>query len=117
MARTIILEFEEYPDDEFTVTVSPVPLATFEKISELYGTAAAEFTSKGTGDGIRALAKAFGPVAHPQAKGKGVALADLDPNLALALVRQWHAGVRKVPLPLPRRSSAGEPSAETSPQS
>lgn len=107
--KTIEIEFDEYPGDIYHVTVSPVPLSTFEKIHGLYPPALAGFMEEGSVDGIRALLAAFLPVAKPTVNGKATKL-DMDPNLTFALIRQWHAGVRNVPLPLPRASTATAPS-------
>lgn len=110
--KTIDLEFEEYPDDTYTVTVSPVPMSAFDRIGEMYGEGATAFHRQGTTDGLRALAAEFVKVAQPTRNGKPAKLDDADPNLLLAVVRQWHGGVRSVPLPLPRGSSSSEPSPE-----
>lgn len=110
--KTIDLEFEEYPDDTYTVTVSPVPMAAFDKVTTLYEAAAQGFIGNGTTDGIRALLPEFTKVAKPMLNGKPAKLIDGDPNVALAVVRMWHGGVRNVPFPLLRGSSSSEPSPE-----
>ena len=110
--KTIDLEFEEYPDDTYTVTVSPIPLSAFDKVSDLYNAAAQGFIGNGTTDGIRALVPEFTKLAKPTLNGKPAKLGDADPNLILAVVRMWHGGVRNVPFPLLRGSSSSEPSPE-----
>ena len=108
--RTISLEFEEYPDEVYEVTVSPVPLSAFEKVWELHLAALTAWTSIGDTDPLRAEVAEFVKVAKPTVKGKAAKLLAADPQLIFALVRMWHAGVRNVPLPLPRASSGTEPS-------
>jgi|SRR5712671_2625763 len=110
--KTADFDFEEYPGDAYSVTVSPIPLAVFEKVTVLFETAITEFTTQGTTAGIRTLVPEFIKVAKPVLNGKPLTakLADGDPNLTFAIVRQWHTEVREVPLPLPRRSVAGGPS-------
>lgn len=111
--KTIDVEFDEYPDDVYGLTVAPIPLSAFERISILYDDAARTLIS---GEGIpaafHALVAGFLPVARPTLNGKATKLADLDINLTLAIVREWHGGVRNVPLPLPRASSASGPPPE-----
>lgn len=113
--KTIDVEFEEYPKDTFTVTVSPVPLGVFETLHAGYPEAVGAFQAQGETAKLRALVGEFVKVAKPTKNGSAITadrLLGLDPNVAIALMRQWHAGVRNVPLPLPRRSSAPDTSAE-----
>lgn len=104
--KTDEFEFEEYPGDAYSVTVSPIPLPVFEHVTGLYDKAVTEFTVSGKTTAIRALVPEFIKVAKPTLNGKAAKL-DGDPNLIFAIVRQWHSGVREVPLPLARRSSSG----------
>ena len=111
--KTIDIEFEEYAKDSFTITVSPVPLGAFEAINAGYPEAVGTFQAQGDAGKLRALVAEFVKVAKPTRNGSAMTaerLLAIDPNLAIALMRQWHAGVRNVPLPLPRGSSATEPS-------
>lgn len=113
--KTIDLEFEEYPKDIYTVTVSPVPLGTFEAINAAYAVAVGGFQAQGDAAKLRTLTAEFVKVAKPTRNGAAISadrLLAIDPNLAIALIRQWHAGVRNVPLPLLRGSSGSDPSPE-----
>lgn len=113
--KTAILEFEEFPDDEVKVTLSPVPMSAFEEMTELFLKASAGFIGDGTTDGLRALATRFVEIGKPEWNGTpetAETIIERDPNLILAIVRQWHSGVRRVPLPLPRGSSSTGTSPE-----
>lgn len=113
--KTIDVEFEEYPKDTFTITVSPVSLGVFEALHTAYPEAVGAFQAQGEATKLRALVAEFVKVAKPTKNGSTMTaerLLAIDPNLAIALMRQWHAGVRNVPLPLPRGSSATAPSPE-----
>jgi len=103
--KTIDLEFEDYPGI-YTVTVSPVPMAAFESAWALHLAGVRLYQETGDLAGLRATIAEFGKVAQPKWNGKSAKLLDLDPNLVIEIVRQWHAGVRSVPLPLLRRSGS-----------
>lgn len=67
---------------------------------------------------MAALFDLFAPVLvswsyEPPATREG--MDDMDPNVMLAIIRQWIFGVRSAPLPLARRSFGGVPSPEASP--
>lgn len=114
-----VIEFEEYPDEWYRVRLSPVPLSRYRDVVAAYKAAG---ESGILADELVALLKVFIPVVDSWSHEAEVsldALLELDPNLLFALVGQWINGVRSVPLPLPRRSSDGAPSAdpETSPSS
>ena len=99
--RHAVIEFEEYPEQEFRVRLSPVPLSEFEAITEAFvGVIGAMLP-----DNTRALTVAFGPFYDGD-------LTTLDVNVFLALVREWLREVRTAPLPLRARSSDGEQSVD-----
>lgn len=105
-----VIEFDEYPDEWYRVRLSPVSLDDFEAIVDAY--LAADKIGLMPKE-LRAMAALFVPLLESWSHKKPVtlkALGSLDPNLLFALVGQWINGVRSVPLPLPRRSSDGEPS-------
>lgn len=103
--KTIDLEFDDYPDT-YTVIVQPVTLTEYEKVGDLFRAAGVEFQVKGETQAIKALVTELVKVAKPTVKGKAAKLLDLDPNLILAIAQRWNAGVREVPLPLPRGSGS-----------
>lgn len=112
----LTLVFDEYPDDEIVLRISPVPMGDYFDIIELYD--GAMETSDLTK--VRALFDRFAPVAlvswsFPEpATAEGLYRRDF--KLASALVAQWLKGVRDVPRPLPLMSSDGTASMrETSP--
>jgi len=103
--RTARLEFDEYPDDHIVVRLSPVSLDDFDAIVDLFNVAGRQVLAKP----IRALYAKWAPVAliswsFPE-PATVAGLGARDPNLGLAIVRQWIEGVRHVPLPLPVPSS------------
>jgi hypothetical protein len=103
--KTITIEFDEYPGEEIVARLSPVPLDTFDAIVDAYIEAAEIIPEK-----VRALANLFGPLlvswSFPE-PADAAGLGARDPNLIVAIAREWIMGVRTVPLPLPVRSSAG----------
>lgn len=112
--KTATLTYDEYPDESVEVVVSPVPMDAYWALHTQL------MTLKWNKADFDALGKAFAPYLHgwtfkekPDANG----LAARDYNLALAIVRDWLTEVREAPLPLSRRSSASDRSAETDPPS
>ena len=111
--KRAIIEFEEYPGLEVTVRISPVPMgAYFEIVRKLD-------TLDGDPYAIADVAQAFAPIGligwnlPEPATAEGLASQPFE--LAFGIVLQWTKAVGSVPLPLPRKSSAGEPSVEISP--
>ena len=104
--RYAVIEFEEEPGTEFRVRLSPVPLSTFEAITDAFVNVVSSMLPENT----RALGAAFAPVYDGDVSA-------LDVNVFLALVREWLREVRTAPLPLRLRSSDGEPSADPEPAS
>ena len=105
--KTATIVFDEYPDDEVTVILSPVPVATYFDIIEKANTLRfdpAEF---------RALFEQFAPFidswTFPEPTDADGLLAQ-DYNLGLAIIREWAREVRSVPLPLRLTPSDGTPS-------
>jgi hypothetical protein len=99
--RYAVIEFEEDPGTEHRVRLSPVPVSTFEDVTEAFVKTAQSMLP----ENVRALREAFAPVYDGDASA-------LDVNVFLALVREWLREVRTAPLPLRLRSSDGEPSAD-----
>ena len=112
-----VIEFEEHPDEWTRVRVSGVSVRDFGAVVEAYNEAARRFMP----EPVDALCDKFAPFldswSYPE-DTTADGLRERDVNLLLAIVREWVTGVRSVPLPLPRRSSDGEPSEDptTSPQ-
>lgn len=105
------LEFEEYPDEWVRVRVSGVSVRDFGKVIAAYNDAAGRFMP----EPIETLCDTFAPYldswSFPEpADADG--LRERDVNLLLAIVREWVAGVRQVPLPLRQRSSDGDTSED-----
>jgi hypothetical protein len=99
--RYAVIEFEEDPGTEHRVRLSPVPMSTFEAVTEAFVNVVQSMLPENT----RALGAAFAPVYDGD-------VAALDVNVFLALVREWLREVRTAPLPLRLRSSDGEPSED-----
>jgi hypothetical protein len=98
--RYAVVEFDEYPEQEFRVRLSPVSVAAYEGIVAAFVAAAENPLQPGT---AQALATEFAAVYDGDTP---------DVNLLLALVREWIREVRLAPLPLRRKSSDGEPSED-----
>lgn len=96
-----VIEFEDYPEQEFRVRLSPIPMSTFEAVTDAFVAVVQSMLPENT----RALRDAFAQVYDGD-------LSALDVNVFLALVREWLREVRTAPLPLRLRSSDGEPSAD-----
>lgn len=101
MDRYAVIEFEECPEQEFRVRLSPVPLSAYESITDAFVAVVSSMLPENT----RALGAAFAAVYDGD-------VAALDVNVFLALVREWLREVRTAPLPLRLRSSDGEPSVD-----
>jgi hypothetical protein len=97
--RTATLTFKEYPGEEFTVRVQPVPLEAFYDVD----TAIEALQEKATAENYVGLAEALGPYFEGGASG----LRRLDPNLIFMIAILWRGEVRNVPLPLPQPPSRG----------
>lgn len=112
MARTMTLVFDEYPDDEIVLRLSPIPLGEFFALAKDFDA----LSEKGSGVDIPEFMRRFGDLAlaswsFPEpATGDGLLTRDF--NLALAIMAEWFSGVRNVPLPLPRKPSAGDTSGQ-----
>lgn len=111
---TATLVFDEYPDDEIVVRLSPVPMRHYFALVEKWDAA------ERLGD-YAALFREFAEAGlliswtFPEPCDVDGFLAR-DFKLGVAIVREWIQGVRDVPLPLPRSASAGTPSTpEASP--
>ncbi|CAB4173624.1 hypothetical protein UFOVP1028_38 [uncultured Caudovirales phage] len=113
---TATLVFEEYPDDEIVVRLSPVPMRDYFGLAQQLDAAssAADYTAL---FGAFVDAGVLVSWTFPEPCDLPGMMAR-DFKLNLAIIRQWIAGVRSVPLPLPRRPSGGTPSTpEASPPS
>jgi len=94
---TLTVEFEQYPDAEFVLRLSPVPMTTYWDIGEYKADWSREaFT------GLIALME-------PLVVSTPVPLAEVDPNILIALRNHWLTEVATLPLPLPRTSSDTAP--------
>ena len=107
MARTLRLTFEEYPDDEIVLRLSPVPMTVFFDIVERFDRAQA-----GTLADKLDLFRSFGDAglveswSYPEpTNGDGLLARDF--GLAIQIVSQWLEGVGQVPRPLPPSASGG----------
>jgi hypothetical protein len=107
--KTAIIEFDEYPDQSFTLRLAPVPLDSFMDFEQHY-------RAMKTNADMRDLMEEFAGlalVAWTGVEGEPSAAnlrSKVDLNVALALMGQWISAVAEAPLPLPRTSGAGEPS-------
>jgi hypothetical protein len=104
-----VIEFED-ADSWVRVRLTGVPMSTYESVVDAVDTVYRRFMP----DELRALREVFAPLVESWSFPEPVGvegLAARDPNWLLAVVREWASGVRSVPLPLPRRSSAGDTSA------
>lgn len=114
MDQFAVIEFEEYPDEWVRVRLSGVSMRTYEAVVDTYNEAVLRYMP----DQLRALRSAVLPVidswSFPEPVGED-GLAERDPNWLMAVGKEWVKAVRNVPLPLPRRSSDGEPSEDQSP--
>lgn len=112
MTATLTLEVEEDPGSSVVVRISPVPVAV------LYDVQARARRIPQNRAQFDALADAFVPYVESWTYPEPVdrdGCAARDFNLFLAFVNGWLQGVASAPLPLLRRSSDGEPSADPSP--
>ena len=100
--KTLGIRFEEAPDDEYVVRISPVPTSDLLAIIDLLA------KLNLTRESVDALADAFRPYVVSGADD----LLALDFNVFYGIVNGWVSGVRDAPLPLPLRSSDGGPSPE-----
>lgn len=111
--NTARISFDEEPD-EYVVRLSPVSLRDYGAIIELYTAALSESWP----ESLLPLYAKFAPLIAEWSFPERItakALESRDPNTMLALVREWASGVRRAPLPLPRRSSDTAPSEDPSP--
>lgn len=109
--RVLVIVFD---DTEAEVRCSlEGPLSRFYAITDAYDPALTfERTAMAT------LFDLFAPVLvswsyQPPATREG--MEEMDPNVTLAIIREWIFGVRSAPLPLARRSIGGAPSPVASP--
>lgn len=118
--KTLRVEFDEYPDEWWEVVVSPVPLGDFDGSPTLFGLMGLVADLTMTPASFKVLYAAFLPFVQAWShKGKPsvATMLRVDYKTVLAVIGAWVDGVRSAPRPLPRASSAGEPSATTSPPS
>lgn len=108
--KTTVLEFEDF-EGSVTVRVQPVAVGDLFEVLELLEGAR-------TADAYRALAEKFAPFVeawtYPE-KPNAAGVLKRDINHLWSLVTAWRDGVRDAPLPLPRRSSSSDQSADGSP--
>jgi len=105
--KTLRIEFEDQPGHILTI-VSPVSLDAYFTVREAY-----EAGNWGERASFTALFAAWAPFIRSwsyKAPVSPESMAGLDPHPLLAAVKAWLDGVRDVPLPLPRASSATAPS-------
>lgn len=111
MDRFAVIEFEDYPDEWTRVRLGGVSVREFGDVIEKFNEAVVRYMP----EPIAALCEAFGPFidswSYPEEPG-AEGLREREPGLVFAIVRSWVRGVRDVPLPLPRRSSDGDPSED-----
>ena len=105
--KTLRIEFDDSPGHILTI-ISPVSLYAYFTAREAY-----EAGNWGERASFTALFAAWAPFVKSWSHKVPVspeAMAGLDPHPLLAAVKAWLDGVRDVPLPLPRASSATAPS-------
>lgn len=110
MAKIAVIEFGDYPDEWVRVRLG-VPMRDYEAIVDAAEACLRRFLP----EELRALRAAVLPVIDSWSYPEPVdadGLAERDPNWLLAVVREWATAVRRVPLPLPARSSDGAPSED-----
>jgi len=103
-----VIEFEDYPDEWVRVRLTGVSVQRFGDLVNAYNDAALRFMP----EPVDRLCELFAPLVDSWSYDEDVNVDGLrarDVNMLLALVREWVTGVRSVPLPLPKRSSGGEP--------
>jgi hypothetical protein len=100
--KRIEFQFAEFPDTPISAVVSPVPMGVYFDFLDrwLVTQPLAEY---------RESLETFQRIAQPDPP-----IAELDFNLGRALVNEWLAAVREVPLPLLGAPSEPEPSPEPS---
>lgn len=103
--RRTTLEWNEYPGDEITVRLSPVPLGRYLEFME-------RWQAPSTIAGFREEVDSFVELAAPTWTFPAERFLDLDLAIVKATINEWLAKVPEVPLPLPAGSSATEPSEE-----
>ena len=106
--KTATIEFDEYPDKVFVVRLSPVAMDDWLDIDS-------RLMSFRGRDELLELVDRFCEVAfmgweNSDEEPSAANLRRLDPNVILALVRQWSKAIAEAPLPLPRRPGSGGPS-------
>lgn len=109
--RILVIVFDDTGDEARCSLEGP--LSRFYAISDAYD-AALTFDRAA----MAALFDAFTPQLVSWSYGQPATregMDDMDPNVMLAIIRQWVFGVRSAPLPLSRRSFGGTPSPEASP--
>ena len=105
--KTLRIEFEDSPGHILTI-ISPVSLDAYFTVREAY-----EAGNWGERASFTALFAAWAPFVRSwsyKAPVSAESMNALDPHPLLAAVKAWLDGVRDVPLPLPRASSATAPS-------
>jgi len=113
--RTVRLVFDEYPDDEVVLRVSPIPMEDYFGVLEDWAKLRSDNADAAE---MVALFGRFADLAlvswsFPEpATAEGMKRRDV--NLGLAMMGQWLEQVGRVPLPLPLGSSGSEPSPEDS---
>lgn len=110
MATTGVLTFEEYPDDEFRVRLSPVSMGAWLDFSAEWGTAAPYAAFRKRIDRFVALAQPEWTRNAPDLQVD--AFTDLDYALVKGIVALWIERVNEVASPLPAGSFDTERSPE-----
>lgn len=117
MEQTALIELDEYPDEWIRVRLSGASVRQYNDVVNAYNEAVLSWMP----EPVDAMCIKFAPFlvewSYPEPCDLD-GLRDRDINVTFATVKAWVKGVRDVPLPLPRKSSDGEPSEdlETNPQ-
>jgi hypothetical protein len=116
MDQHAVIEFEDYPDEWTKVRIGGLTIREYEGIYDAANEAARAMSPEHLSTLREKLAVVLDSWSYDEpcdADG----LRDRDPNWMLALAREWVVGVRRVPLPLPRRSFGTEASDTEDPSS
>ena len=107
MGTTAVFVFDEFPDGEVTVRLSPVSMRDYFDFLE-------RWNADSTIGGFRAEIAHFAEIAQPTWTFPAASFEDLDYALVKAIVNAWVKRVPEVPVPLPLASSGTERSREPS---
>ena len=105
--KTLTIEFDEFPDEHVELIISPVAMG--DLLDVIGRMSSVEMTREAVGELMALVAPYVASWTYPEPLGlEGLMARDF--GWIISVVDAWVDGVRDVPRPLPRASSAGTPS-------